>query len=64
MPTRNIKDNSNNYDKLSSDVDIAPSGIVTKGNNDLQCQIINSDSDEGNLKLQDKSDGDICNKST
>ena len=51
MPTAKIKDNTNNGDELSSDVDIAPSGIVEQGNSNLQCEIINSDCDEGNGKL-------------
>ena len=53
---------SNKQDEFSSDVDIAPSGIVAKGNNDLQCDMINSDSDEGNSKLQGKSHEEIYNK--
>ena len=61
-PTGNIKQISNKQDEFSSDVDIAPSGIVAKGNNDLQCDMINSDSDEGNSKLQGKSHEEIYNK--
>ena len=62
MPTAKIKDNTNNGDELSSDVDIAPSGIVKQGNSNLQCEIINSDCDEGNGKLQGKSHGEVGHK--
>ena len=61
-PTANMKDITNKQDELSSDVDIAPSGIVAKANNDLQCDMINSDSDEGNRKLQRTSHNQIDNK--
>ena len=64
LPTANIKEKTKNHDELLSDVDIAPSGIVRKGNNDFQCQTINSESDEGNRGLQDNSDGDIANTGT
>ena len=40
------------------------SGIVRKGNNDFQCQTINSKSDEGNQELQENSDVDIANTGT
>ena len=43
MSTAKIKDTTNNADELSSDVNIAPSGIVAQGNSNLQCSIINSD---------------------
>ena len=42
-PTANIKEITNKQDEFSSDVDIAPLGIVAKGNNDLKCDMINSD---------------------
>ena len=62
MPTAKIKDTINNADELSSDVDIAPSGIVAQGNSKLQCTIINSDCDEGNGKIQGKSYGEVGQK--
>ena len=42
MPTAKIKDTTNNADELSSDVDIAPSGIVAQGNSNsnLTCGIL------------------------
>ena len=61
-PTANIKEITNKHDELSSDVDIAPSGIVAKSNNDVQCDMINSDSDEGNKILQGKCHQDMFNK--
>ena len=56
VPTAKNKEMSNNQDELSSDVNIAPSGIVRKEDNDFQCQTINSESDEGNPRLQENSD--------
>ena len=64
LATVNRKEKSNNEDELSSDVDIAPSGIVRKENNDFQCHTINSKSDEGNRQLQENSDVDIANTGT
>ena len=61
-PTANMKDITNKQDEFSSDVDIAPSGIVAKANNYLQCDMINSDSDEGNRKLQGTSHDQMDNK--
>ena len=61
-PTGNMKDITNKQYEFSSDVDIAPSGIVAKANNYLQCDMINSDSDEGNRKLQGTSHDQMDNK--
>ena len=61
-PTGNMKDITNKQDDFSSDVDIAPSGIVAKANNYLQCDMINSDSDEGNHKLEGTSHEQMDNK--
>ena len=64
LATANRKEKSNNEDELSSDVDIVPSGIVRKENNDFQCHTINSESDESNWQLQENSDVDIANTGT
>ena len=50
VPNVNITEKTNNKDKLSSDVDIASSGIVAKTNSD-------SESDEGNIPLGENCDG-------
>ena len=55
------KEKSNNEDELSSDVAIAPSGIVRKENNYFQHEIINSESDEGNCGVKQNYDVDIVN---
>ena len=52
VPNVNITEKTNNKDELSSDVDIAPSGIVAK-------TISDSESDEGNIPLGEKCDGYI-----
>ena len=54
VPNVNITQNVNNKDELSSDVDIAPSGIVAKMNS-------NSESDEGNIAVGANSHADIGN---
>ena len=61
-PTVKIKQITNKHDELSSDVDIVPSGIVEKCNNDVQYDMINSDSDEGNQILQGKCHQNMFNK--
>ena len=54
VTTGNIPEKTTNRDELSSDVDIAPSGIVARTNNEYE-------SDEGYLALPQKSDGSMQN---
>ena len=55
VTTGNITENMTNRDELSSDVDIAPSGIVAQTNDEYE-------SDEGYLALRKNSAGSMANK--
>ena len=54
VTTGDITEKMINRDELSSDVDIAPSGIVARTNNEYE-------SDEGYLALPQNSDGSMAN---